>query len=37
MHYTPQPDGSLAGVMHTEIASGACKGTIDMNMTAVRV
>jgi hypothetical protein len=37
VHYTPQPDGSLAGVMHTEIASGACKGTIDMNMTAVRV
>jgi hypothetical protein len=36
VHYTPQSDGSLSGVMHTEIASGACKGTIDMNMTAVR-
>jgi hypothetical protein len=36
VHYTPQSDGSLAGVMHTDIASGPCKGTIDMNMTAVR-
>jgi hypothetical protein len=36
VRYTPQPDGSLSGVMHTEIANGACKGTIDMNMTAVR-
>ena len=34
--YTPQPDGSLSGTMHTEILSGACHGTIDMYMTAVR-
>jgi hypothetical protein len=37
VHYTPQPDGTLAGVMHTDILSGACQGTIDMNMTAERV
>jgi hypothetical protein len=37
VRYTPQPDGSLAGTMHTEILSGACQGTIDMNMTAARV
>ena len=36
VRYTPQPDGSLSGTMHTEILSGACKGTIDMYMTAVR-
>ena len=35
--YTPQPDGSLSGAMHTEILSGACQGTLDINMTAVRV
>jgi hypothetical protein len=35
--YTPQPDGSLSGVMHTEILSGACQGTIDMDMRAERV
>ncbi|OBI94747.1 hypothetical protein A5660_11610 [Mycobacterium alsense] len=34
VRYTPQPDGSLAGVMHTEILSGACQGTIDMDMRA---
>lgn len=34
--YTPQPDGSLAGIMHTDISSGACQGTIDMHMTAER-
>jgi hypothetical protein len=32
--YTPQPDGSLAGTMHTDILSGACQGTIDIHMTA---
>jgi hypothetical protein len=32
--YTPQPDGSLSGTMHTEILSGACQGTLDMHMTA---
>ena len=34
VRYTPQPDGSLPGTMHTEISSGACQGTVDMNMTA---
>ena len=37
VRYTPQPDGSLAGTMHTEILSGPCQGTIEMNMTAERV
>ncbi|MEY8015777.1 hypothetical protein [Mycobacterium servetii] len=37
VRYTPQPDGTLAGTMHTEIASGPCQGTIDMNMTAAPV
>ena len=37
VRYTPQADGSLAGTMHTEIFSGACQGTVDMNMTAERV
>jgi hypothetical protein len=36
VRYTPQPDGSLSGVMHTEILSGACQGTIDMDMKAER-
>jgi hypothetical protein len=36
VHYTPQADGTLAGVMHTDIASGPCKGSIEINMTAVR-
>jgi hypothetical protein len=36
VRYTPQPDGSLSGTMHTEILSGACQGTLDMNMTATR-
>ncbi|MCX2932859.1 hypothetical protein ORI20_21530 [Mycobacterium sp. CVI_P3] len=36
VRYTPQPDGSLSGSMHTEILSGACQGTVDMNMTAER-
>jgi hypothetical protein len=36
VRYTPQPDGSLAGTMHTEILSGACRGTVDMYMTANR-
>ncbi|OBH12075.1 hypothetical protein [Mycobacterium sp. E1747] len=35
--YTPQPDGSLDGLMHTDILSGACQGTIDMDMKAERV
>src|ERR1700726_1084188 len=37
VRYTPQSDGSLSGTMHTEIFSGACQGTIDMDMKAVRV
>ncbi len=37
VRYTPQADGSLAGTMHTEIAGGACQGTVEMNMTAERV
>ena len=36
VRYTPQPDGSLSGIMHTEIFSGACQGTIDMDMRAER-
>jgi hypothetical protein len=36
VRYTPQPDGSLSGTMRTEIASGACQGTVEMNMTAER-
>jgi hypothetical protein len=36
VRYTPQADGSLSGTMHTEIASGACQGTVDMNMVAER-
>jgi hypothetical protein len=36
VRYTPQPDGSLAGTMHTDILSGPCQGTLEMNMTAVR-
>ncbi len=35
--YTPQPDGSLSGTMHTDILSGPCQGTLDINMTAERV
>ena len=37
VRYTPQPDGSLAGTMHTDILSGTCQGTLDMNMTAQRI
>ena len=37
VRYTPQPDGSLSGTMHADISSGACQGTIDEYMTAVRV
>lgn len=36
VRYTPQADGSLAGTMRTEIFSGACQGTVEMNMTAER-
>src|SRR5215217_8772146 len=37
VRYTPQPDGSLSGNMHTEIMSGPCQGTLDIYMTAERV
>jgi hypothetical protein len=36
VRYTPQPDGSLSGVMRTEIFSGFCQGTVEMHMTAER-
>jgi hypothetical protein len=37
VRYTPQPDGTLSGTMHTDISSGACQGTLEINMTAERV
>jgi hypothetical protein len=37
VHYTPESDGTLAGVMHTDILSGPCQGWIEMDMTAQRV
>jgi len=37
VRYTPQSDGTLSGTMHTEILSGECQGTVEMNMTAERV
>ncbi len=37
VRYTPQPDGTLSGTMHTQISSGACQGTVEMNVTAERV
>jgi hypothetical protein len=37
VRYTPQSDGSLSGTMHTEIMSGRCQGTLDIEMTAERV
>jgi hypothetical protein len=36
VRYTPQPDGTLSGTMHTDILSGTCQGTLEMNMTAER-
>ena len=36
VRYTPQPDGTLSGTMHTDILSGTCHGTLEMNMTAER-
>jgi hypothetical protein len=33
--YTPQPDGSLQGMWHTDIASGACRGSVVMPIAAV--
>jgi hypothetical protein len=36
VRYTPQPDGTLAGTMHTNISGGACQGTVEIHMTAQR-
>jgi len=36
VHYTPQANGTLTGVMHTDISSGPCQGWIEMDMTAER-
>jgi len=35
--YTPQPDGTLSGVIHTQILSGPCQGTLEIDTTAQRV
>jgi hypothetical protein len=32
--YTPGANGVLTGVFHTDISSGACKGNVDMPVTA---
>ena len=32
--YTPGPNGVLTGVFHTDISSGACKGNVDMPVSA---
>jgi len=32
--YTPGPNGILTGVFHTDISSGACKGNVDMPVSA---
>ncbi|EUA18784.1 putative secreted protein [Mycobacterium kansasii 662] len=32
--YTPGPHGILTGVFHTDITSGACKGNVDMPVSA---
>ena len=34
-YYAPQPDGSLRGMWHTDIASGACRGSVVMPVAAV--
>ncbi len=31
---TPGPNGALTGVFHTDIVSGACKGSVEMPVTA---
>jgi len=35
--YTPGPNGVLTGVFHTDIANGACKGNVDMPVSAAPV
>lgn len=32
--YAPQPDGSLRGMWHTDIASGPCRGSVVMPVAA---
>jgi len=32
--YQPQPDGSLRGTWHTDIAEGACRGSVLMPVAA---
>jgi hypothetical protein len=31
---TPAPDGTLTGLLHVDILSGACKGSVEMPVTA---
>ncbi len=33
-YYTPQPDGSLVGMWHTDISTGACRGSVVMPVGA---
>ena len=33
-YYTPQPGGSLRGTWHTDIASGPCRGSVEMPVAA---
>lgn len=33
-YYQPQPDGSLKGTWHTDIAEGACRGSVVMPVAA---
>lgn len=33
-YYQPQPDGSLKGTWHTDIAEGACRGSVVMPIAA---
>jgi hypothetical protein len=35
--FTPQANGALSGVFHTDISSGACQGNVDMPVSAVPV
>lgn len=35
-YYQPQPDGSLKGTWHTDIAEGPCRGSVVMPVAAVK-
>jgi hypothetical protein len=35
-YYQPQPDGSLTGTWHTDIAEGPCRGSVVMPVAAVK-